>query len=390
MKPDFGLTNKRFYMDNAATTFMDERVVEAMMPYLEERYGNPESLYALGSEASDAVEAAREEVARLIGVKRPDRVFFTSGGTEANNWAVKGSFLIHDAKVAVSSVEHASVLESARWLAKTNYVTGLVEIPVDGTATVSLAALEDALKAGGVRLVSVQWVNNEVGTIQPMAEVASLCKKYGALCHCDAVQAFGKIRLNTEQLGIDMVSVSSHKIHGPMGAGALYVREGVDLEPLLHGGQQEGSLRAGTHGVAGIAGFGKAAELAWTSIGIDGPAIKSLSDRLRSILKDNLRARLNGHPENRIPHIVSATIPGIEASLVCGILDNDHGVCVSKGSACSRGQPSHVLSAMGFPKSDCNSTLRFSVGKYNKSNEAEIVCGLIQKAAAKARGMGLV
>jgi len=371
MKPSFEWRDEEIYLDNAATTIIDPEVVEAMQPYVEERYGNPETVYQLGREAHSAVEEARHRIAEQLGCF-DDEVYFTSGGTESNNWAIKG---IRATGRIVSAVEHASVLEPAKWMCMN---APYYEVTVDEYGMVRLDELETELKTGKYALVSIQYANNEVGTIQPVKEIATLCQKYKALFHCDAVQAFGKVAFDVDDMGFDMASLSAHKIHGPMGVGALYVRRGTPLEPLMHGGGQERGMRSGTLAVHQIVGFGKAVEIAGVSIKRDMPGIFEIVEATAKDMALSLNARRNGHPTQRLPNILNVTIPGLDMSLACGLLSSKYGICVSSGSAChTRSRMSHVLWAMGR-KSETHSALRISLSKYNTREDMMMLISRLQ------------
>lgn len=389
MKTDFSIREKEIYMDNAATTLIDSEVVEAMHPYLEERYGNPETPYQLGREAKDGIEKAREQIANLLGCGAGE-IYFTSGGTEANNWAIKGFNYGDKKKLIVSAVEHKSVLEPAKWMLKKGLISELVELPVDEMGMVNTAMLKTQLKAGGVGLVSIQYANNEVGTLQPVREIATLCAENGAHFHCDGVQAFGKVKFDVIDDGIDMMSLSAHKIHGPMGVGALYVRLGTDIEPLLHGGGHESGMRSGTHGVQNIVGFGEAADVAWGNLSAEMPRLFKLIDWLALELKCKFEAVRNGHPAMRLPNILNVTLPKEDASIVCGLLGR-YGIFVSNGAACgTKDIKSHVLMAMGKRYTDCASTLRISLSKHNTQKDAIMFVCRLQAAVREAKERGLI
>lgn len=380
---EFDLRKPEMYMDNAATTVIDPRVVAAMQPYLEERYGNPETAYHLGREAKDAIEIARAQIADMLKVK-PEEIFFTSGGTESNNWAIKGLPWTKDGcgGVIVGSVEHKSVLAPAQWKCQD---CPYFEVPVDQFGMILLDELEKELKTGKYYLVSIQFANNEVGTLQPLKEISKLCKQYGAILHCDAVQGLGKVDFTAAGIGADMISLSAHKIHGPMGIGALYVKTGTPLEPLLHGGGHEGGMRSGTHGVPQIVGFGKAVELAWTHLGLDMPRLSTMIDTMAAKLVLSVGAKRNGHPTMRLPNILNMTIPNTNASLVCGVLGK-HGICVSTGAACgTKSGPSHVLMAMGKDYKSCVSTFRISLSRYNTDKEAGMLVARFHGALREAK-----
>lgn len=387
MKPDMSIRGAEYYLDNAATTIMDDEVVEAMQPFLEEQYGNPEMPYHLGSEAKVAVEKARESIAEIIGAS-PEEIYFTSGGTESNNWAIKG--ILPEGKrnyQLCSSVEHSSVLNSCTGR---NGCLKMDDIPVDGEGRIILDDLKYVFaEHGDIRLVSVQVGNNEVGTLQPVAEVAKLCKEHGTLFHTDACQAFGRIATDVNVLGVDMMTISAHKIHGPMGVGALYIRNGTKIEPLLHGGGQERGLRSGTLAVPNIVGFGKAAELAWSAMRSEMPRISRIIDDIASNLEVMIGAKRNGSKTNRLPHILSLTIPGVEAAAVLGVLAAD-GICVSAGSACNNGRPSHVLKAMGVGRSDNVGTIRISLSRFTKDVDGLVIIGRIEHAISRHKELEML
>ena len=365
--------------------------MDAMRPYLEEKYGNPETVYQLGRDAKCAVDTARASISDIIKCQ-PSELFFTSGGTEANNWAIKGFLQRVDKPgkdgILVSAIEHASVLESAKWWGRD---ADYHEVPVDQFGVINLDDLELQLKTGKYSLVSVQYANNEIGTIQPVAKIAELCKKYAAIFHCDAVQAFGKVKFDVDDVGADMISFSSHKIHGPMGIGALYVKQGTNLEPLMHGGGQEGGMRSGTLAVPEIVGFGKAAEMSVDAIRTDMPRLMKLSETLAGQLCLSFKAKRNGHTTQRLPNIVNVTIPGMETSVVCGIMCSKFGACISAGAACSTAKrQSHVLSAIGHDAKDSLSTLRFSLSRYNTAEEVTMVFCRLQAAKNQSETRSLI
>ena len=388
MKPDFQLNDHEIYMDNAATTAVAEEVLDAMKPYFEEKYGNPETVYQLGRDAKCAVSTARASISDIIKCQ-PEELFFTSGGTEANNWAIKmAGTSLPDQGVMVSSIEHASVLKSAKYRCRN---VPYFEIPVDSYGVVDLVVMENELKTRKYALVSVQYANNEIGTIQPIAKISELCKEHGVYFHCDAVQAFGKVKFDVDDVGADLISLSSHKIHGPMGMGALYVKQGTILEPLLHGGGQEGGMRSGTLAVPEIVGFGKAAEMSIDSIKTDMPRLMKLSEDLANQICLSFKAKRNGHSTQRLPNIVNVTIPGMETSVVCGIMCSKFGTCLSAGAACSTAKrQSHVLEAIGHDAKDALSTLRFSLSRYNTAEEITMVFCRLQAAGNQAESRSLI
>jgi cysteine desulfurase len=392
MKPNFQLRDVEVYMDNAATTAIDEEVVATMRPYLEERYGNPETVYRLGRESRKAVEDSRATIADILKCT-PEEIFFTSGGTEANNWAIKGIRLQGYGGIIVGAIEHASVLEPANSLFGKADKRALFEIPVDSFGLVDLNALETHLQMpqGKQWLVSIQYANNEIGTVQPVEKIAELCKKYGAVFHCDVVQAFGKIDFDVDDVGADMISLSAHKIHGPMGMGALYVKKGTLLEPLLHGGGQERGMRSGTLAVPEIVGFAKAAELAMAALPTQMPRLMRISEWLAEQLRLSSGGIRNGHTTQRLPNIVSITLPGIESEVVCGIMCSKYKSCLSAGSACSTTKRrSHVLEAIGRDSRDVLSTLRISLSRFNLDSDVMVAIGHIQTAIKQSKTRELI
>lgn len=352
---------RHVYLDNNATTCVDPLVREAMLPFLGTARGNPSSIHSLGNDARDAVEQARRSVARLLNTTAR-RIVFTGCGSEADNLALKGVTLGDQARnghIITTAVEHPAVLNACRFMETQGW--RVTYITVDGSGMVRPEDLERALGPEAV-LVSIMIANNETGTVQPISELVAVAHRHGALFHTDAVQGAGKIPLDVEALGVDMASLSAHKIHGPKGVGALYVRKGVRLEPLIHGGGQESGFRSGTENVPGIAGFGKACELARERL----PGMVRVRE-LRNLLEDGLRqltpdVRLNGHPESRLPNTVNVTLPGFRGESVV-LQMSRRGVALSSGSACSSGSPdpSHALLAMGLSAEDAHCALRFSL-----------------------------
>ncbi|MGD2115614.1 MAG: aminotransferase class V-fold PLP-dependent enzyme [Acidobacteriota bacterium] len=369
---------RRIYLDSNATTATAPAVVEAMEPFLKDRWGNPSSIHSTGREAHEAVERARRQVARLIGA-RPRRVVFTGGGSEADNLAVKGVAFAHLSRtgspghVITSTVEHPAVLQACRFLETLGHPVTYLEVGGDGR--IDPEALAGALQSDTI-LVSLMMANNEVGTVQPIAELAAVARdqngERGILFHTDAVQAVGKIPVDVEELGVDLLTLSGHKIHGPKGVGALYVRKGVELEPLVHGGKQEGSLRAGTENVAAIVGLGAAADLARTRLG-DADRITGLRDRLEAGIRELIpEARLNGPSTGRLPNTLNLTLPELRGESLAIALDR-HGIALSSGSACKSGspEPTHVLLAMGRSEEDAHCAVRFSLSADTTEEEID-------------------
>lgn len=373
LKPVFDDRVESVYLDNAATTMMAEEVVAAMRPYHEESFGNPETPYHLGREASDAVEVARERIAELLGADSGE-IVFTSGGTESNNWAVRcaGDLTKY---VWCSAIEHDSVLRVVPMARRID------PIPVEKSGRLDPESLREGLESTGpgvVGLVSVQHANNEIGTLQDIPAIAEVCHEYGALLHVDAVQTFGKMRFDVDDLGADLVSLSAHKIHGPMGIGALYIRPGVKIEPFMRGGGQELERRSGTLAVPSIVGFGMAAELARTTVRTEEPRLRSLLKSFLTEAKVKFEIEVNGDQENCAPHIASIMLPGVEAGIVAAVLNRQYGICVSCGSACgTRNVKSHVLQAIGRTTEQMQRTMRVSFSRFTtKRHVRSLISGL--------------
>ncbi|MHB8781320.1 MAG: aminotransferase class V-fold PLP-dependent enzyme, partial [Candidatus Geothermincolia bacterium] len=362
---------ERVYLDNNATTRVAPEVREAMLPYLDEAHGNPSSIHARGRDAHGAMENARRHLARLIHAQ-PRRVIFTAGGTEADNLAIKGvawSRRDRGDHVVTSVVEHSAVLESCRFLERQGY--RVTYLPVDRDGLVSVADLEAALDDRTI-LVSIMQANNEVGTVMPVRELAAAAHRAGALFHTDAVQAVGKIAVDVEELGVDLLSLSGHKIHAPKGVGALFARKGVELESLLHGGKQEAGRRGGTENLPAIVGLGRAAELASRTLEQAG-RIQALRDKLEAGIRELVpEAVLNGHPALRVPNTLNMTLPGIRGESLVISLDH-HGVELSSGSACKSGspKPTHVLLAMGRAPAEAHASVRFSLSRFTDARDIE-------------------
>jgi cysteine desulfurase len=377
---------ERIYLDHAATTPLRAEVRAAMDPFLgADFFGNPSSLHRDGQRARRALDAARETVAAALGV-RFSEITFTSGGTEADNAAVVGVMLANRKRgsapdwgnaaqsrgghLVTSQIEHEAVLRSCAFLESLDF--RVTYVAPDRAGRVAPEAVAAAVTDRTV-LISVMHANNEVGTIQPVAEIARIARQNGALMHTDAVQTFGRLPVTADALGADLISVSSHKIYGPKGVGALYVREGVPIEPLLHGGSQERERRAGTENVAGIVGFAAATTLAMAERAGDEPRVRRLRDRLTDrLLRDVTGAVLNGHPTDRLPGNVNISVPPLEAEAILLSLDIA-GISASSGSACSSGsiEPSHMLIAMGLPDDVVRSALRFTLGRSTTDEEID-------------------
>ncbi len=375
----------KVYMDHAATTPVDSRVVEAMEPYFSDKYGNPSSLYTAGLEAREAVEDARGRVARLLN-GAPEGIIFTSGGTESNNLALKGVAFANRKKgrhIITTKIEHHAVLEPCEWLAKQGFE--ITYLPVDEHGLVKPESLEEALRDDTI-LVSIMHANNEIGTIEPIEELAGIVKDHGAYFHTDAVQTYGKIPVDVQKMNVDLLSLSSHKIYGPKGVGALYVRRGVRMDPLLHGGGHEFRKRSGTENVPGIVGLGKAAEIAEKEMDRDAKKLTRLRDRLIKGALAIENSRLNGHPEKRLPNNANFVFLFVEGESL--ILELDfYGIAANTGSACSSKtlEPSHVLSAIGLKPEETHGSLRLTLGRQNTKEEVDYVLEVLPKVVGRLR-----
>ena len=377
------------YADNSATTAVSQSVMEAMLPYYREHYGNPSSLYSVGRDAKKAVETAREDIARCFNAE-PGEIFFTSGGSESDNWAIKGAAheLAKKGKkhIISSRFEHHAVLHSLDALKKEGFEITLLEVHSDGI--VRPEELEAAIR-DDTALVTIMYANNEIGTIQPIPELAAVCKKHKVLFHTDAVQAVGNVPIDVKAQGIDLMSFTGHKIHGPKGCGALYIRRGVRLQNLIDGGSQEARHRAGTENVAGIAAMGKALEIATTHLDERMAHETELRDYvIDRVLKNIPEARLNGGTEHRLPNNVNISFPGLEGETI--LLDLDmHGICASTGSACNSDSldPSHVLLSIGVPEEIGHGSMRFTFGPQNTMEEAKYLCDVLEEVIPRRRAM---
>jgi cysteine desulfurase len=380
---------QRIYLDHNATTPVLPAAADRMLAVLRDEFGNPSSVHHFGQRAKAAVDDARSQVAAFIGAE-PAEVLFTSGGTEADNIAIRGAAEVLESSgkrhLIASAIEHEAVLNTLKALARRGFRTTL--LPVDDTGIVSPAALRDAL-ADDTAVVSVMHANNEIGTIQPIAELARLAHERGALFHTDAVQSAGKIPIAVKALDVDMLSVSGHKFYGPKGVGALWVRRGVRVLPLLTGGRQERSRRAGTENVPGIAGMGVAAHAALTKMKDEGERLAALRDRLEAgILRGVPGTAVNGSTAARVPNTTNISFDRVEAESLLIALDLE-GIAVSTGSACSSGtlEPSHVLKAMGFNAHRTQNSIRFSLGAANTEAEIDRVIAVLPGIVEKLRSL---
>lgn len=378
----------KVYLDNGATTPVDEKVLEAMLPYMNEKFGNASSLHAWGREAREAVEKARETIAKKLNVL-PHEVIFTSGGTESNNFALKGIAFANKDKgkhIITQKTEHACILQTCKWLESIGFEVTYLD--VDEYGMVSPEDVANAIRKDTI-LVSIMHANNEIGTVQPIEEIAKICKERGVYFHTDACQSFTKEPLDAEKIGVDLITISSHKIYGPKGVGALIIREGVKITPLIHGGGHEFGKRSGTENVAGIVGFGKAVEIANEE---HVKHMKKLRDTLITrVLEEIPKVKLNGHPEKRLCNNANFTFYGIEGEALLMRLDA-RGIACSTGSACSshKLQPSHVLLAIGLKPEEAHGSLRLTVGRQNTEEEINYAIEVLKeevKALRKVSGI---
>ncbi len=378
----------KIYLDNAATTETHPEVLEAMIPYLKGFYGNPSSIHGMAKYARDARECARSSVAELINAE-PKEIYFTSGGTESDNWALKSVAFGNRSKgnhIIVSKIEHHAVMNSCEFLEKNGFE--ITYLDVDEYGTVDPEDVRKALRPETV-LISVMYANNEIGTIEPISEIGKIARENGVLFHTDAVQAFGHVQIDVKRENIDLLSASAHKLYGPKGVGALYIREGVKLEPLVHGGAQERGVRAGTENVPGIVGMGKAAEIAKRDMVERNAKETELRDHMvRRILEEVPFTKLNGHMIQRLSGNVNIAFRFIEGESVLMML-NHKGIFVSTGSACASGSldPSHVLLAIGLEHEVAHGSIRFTLSYKTTRDEVDEAVDAVKESVERLRAM---
>ena len=376
------------YLDYNATAPIHPEVLEAMRPYLTEKFGNPSSLHSFGREAKVAVEDAREKVAKLINA-HPSEIYFTSCGSESDNWAIKGILWANKNKgnhIIISKIEHQAVLETCKFLEENGY--SVTYLDVDKFGMVNSDDLRKAIRKDTV-IISIMHANNEVGTIQPIEELAKVAKEHNVIFHTDAVQSVGKIPVDVQKLGVDLLSISGHKLYAPKGMGVLFIKRGTKISSLMQGGKQERDRRAGTENVASIVGLGKACEIALKDLDEYQEKMKKLSETfLKKILQTIPEVYLNGHPTLRVPNTVNLSFNGCDGeSIILGL--DLQAVAVSSGSACSIGslEPSHVLMAMGVPKHLTLGSVRFSFGRFNSMEDVEYVTEILPGIVEKIRNL---
>lgn len=380
---------KSVYMDNNATTSLKKEVYDTMVPYLTQYYGNASSkFYQIGRDAEAAVYKARETVAKAIGANT-NEIYFTGSGCEADNWALKGIAYANSGKgnhIITSSIEHHAILHACKWLEKQGF--RVTYLPVDKEGRVDPADVENAIDENTI-LISIMTANNEIGTIQPIKEISEIAKSHKVIFHTDAVQAIGHMPINVKDLGVDMLSLSGHKFHGPKGVGVLYIRNGVKIENLIHGGGQERGKRAATENLAGIVGIAKAIEIAVDNLDANMKKLKGLRDKLIAGISESIPyCRLNGSIEHRLCNNVNFSFKYIEGESILMLLDM-YGIAASSGSACASGSldPSHVLLAIGLPHEIAHGSVRFSVGDENTEEDVDYVLEVLPKIVDRLRKM---
>ncbi|MDR1293057.1 MAG: cysteine desulfurase NifS [Clostridiales Family XIII bacterium] len=383
---------RNVYLDYSATTPVKDEVLREMLPFFTESFGNPSSLYTVGQEAKNAVAHARERLAALIGAE-PREIFFTSSGTEADNWAVIETATAKRARgakhVITSKIEHHALLHSCEYLEKEGF--DVTYIGVDSDGLIDPREVEEAIRPD-TAIVSIMYANNEIGTIEPIARIAEIAKSKGVVFHTDAVQALGNVHIDVKELGVDLLSVSGHKIYGPKGIGALYIRRGVALPSHMHGGAQEAGKRAGTENLTGIVGFGKAAELAGENLVSHIENISGLRNYFLDRVKERIPdIRINGSLESRLPGNLNITFKYIEGEALLLLLDMA-GVAVSTGSACSSASltPSHVLEAIGVPVEEIHGSVRFTIGDFTTKGDLDYTLDALDESVAKLRKISSV
>lgn len=382
------MTEKFVYFDHAATTPVRAEVLEAMLPYFTQKFGNPSSIYSMGRESKKAIEEAREKVAVALGAQ-PREIFFTGSGTEADNWAVKGVAYANRQKgnhIITSAIEHHALIHTCQYLESDGFE--VTYLPVDENGLVTPEQVRAAIKPN-TTLISIMFANNEIGTIQPIAEIGKIAKEKGIYFHTDAVQAVGNVHINVEELNIDLLSLTAHKIYGPKGAGALYIRKGTKITSFMHGGAQERGRRASTENVAGIVGLGKAIELAAAEVDKHNASLTALRERtIDEITKKIPFIKLNGDRYKRLPGNVNFSFEFIEGESLLLMLDMK-GIAASSGSACTSGSldPSHVLLAIGLPHEIAHGSLRVSFGNENTMEDVEYLMEVLPQIVQRLREM---
>ena len=378
--------NKKIYLDHAATTYVKKEVLNEMMPYFSKKFGNPSAIYKLGDENKNIVNLAREKVAKTLNAKASE-IYFTGCGSESDNWALKGIAFANKERgnhIITTRIEHAAILKSCEFLEKLGFE--ITYLNVDKYGRIDLEELKNAIKETTI-LISVMFANNEIGTIEPVKEIAEIAREHNIYFHTDAVQAVGNVKIDVKELGVDMLSLSGHKLYGPKGIGVLYIKEGTKIENLIHGGGQELGKRAGTENVPSIVGLGKAMEIAYRDFDKNNSKILALREYfITEVEKRITGVKLNGHRELRLPGNINFSFKGVDGGTLLEML-NLHGISASSGSACSARnvKPSHVLKAIGLDDNTIKSSLRFSLGVENTKGDIDYVLTILEKEVNKLR-----
>ena len=378
--------NKNIYLDHAATTYVKKEVLNEMMPYFSKKFGNPSAIYKLGDENKNIINIARDRVARALNAKSSE-IYFTGCGSESDNWALKGIAFANKDKgnhIITTCIEHAAILKSCEFLERLGFE--ITYLNVDKYGRIDLEELKNAIRETTI-LISVMFANNEIGTIEPIKEIAKIAKEHNIYLHTDAVQAVGNVKIDVKELGIDMLSLSGHKLYGPKGIGVLYIKEGTNIENLIHGGGQELGKRAGTENVPSIVGLGKAMEIAYRDFDKNNSKILALREYfITEAEKRILDVKLNGHRELRLPGNINFSFKGVDGGTLLEML-NLHGISASSGSACSARnvKPSHVLKAIDLDDNTIKSSLRFSLGTENTKRDIDDVLAILEKEVNKLR-----
>ena len=376
------------YFDNAATTKPRKEVIDKMLPFITENYGNPSSIYKIARENKTAVDEARDNLAKAINAKA-NEIYFTAGGSESDNWALKGvadSCSDKGRHIITTAIEHHAILHTCEFLESKGFE--VTYLPVDEYGIISIEDLKNAIRDDTI-LISVMFANNEIGSVQPIKEIGSIAREKGIVFHTDAVQALGHVPIDVEEMNIDLLSASGHKLYGPKGIGMLYIRKGIKIKPLIHGGAQERNRRAGTENVPGIVGFGEAVKLASAELEQESKRLAALRDKLiDGILSSIPHSRLNGHPQKRLPGNVNISFEFIEGESMLLLLDMK-GICASSGSACTSGSldPSHVLLAIGLPHEKAHGSLRLTLGHFNTEEEVDVILKELPPIVSRLREM---
>lgn len=376
------------YLDNAATTKVNPKVLEVMLPYFSEKFGNPSAIYGFGAEGKQAITTARDIIAEMLGANS-NEIYFTGGGSESDNWALKAAAEAYGQKgkhIITTKIEHHAILHTCEYLESRGF--DVTYLDVDENGLINLEQLQSAVRPDTI-LISVMFANNEIGTVEPIAEIGKLAKEKGILFHTDAVQAFGHVPINVDEMGIDMLSASGHKFNGPKGTGFLYIRKGVKIRSFIHGGAQERKRRAGTENVPGIVGMGEAARISAETMEDRSREESALRDYLIGrVLKEIPYTRLNGHRTKRLPNNVNFSFQFVEGESMLIMLDMA-GICASSGSACTSGSldPSHVLLAIGLPHEIAHGSLRLTLGDDTTKEQIDYVIDKLKEIVEKLRSM---